>query len=148
MATNGDIATPPVPLWLDNQALPVDHSRLHPVVSAGSGKTIHYYQSATVEDAVRAVTSAGTAFKTYRNATIASRRAILEKFAQIVERDTEKFLKLQLDETSTSKLWAQNNVNTVVSYTREIASCISHMNGTIPQIDKPDTASLRLQQSV
>lgn len=138
MTQNGDIVGC-VPLWLDNKALPIDHSRLHPVIHAQSGQKIHEYQSAIVDDALKAVESAGKAFKTYKNTTILERRAILNKFANIIERDADKFMKLQQDETSTSTIWARNNVNAVVNYSREIAGIISTMTGSIPQIDKPDT---------
>ena len=134
MTTNGNTQAN-VPLWLDNKPLSIDNDRLYPVVQSTTGKTIHHYHSATVEDALKAAVSSGKAFKSWKRATVAKRREVLYNFANIIERDADKFLKLQKDETSAGDLWARNNVNTVAAYTREISSVISNVNGVIPSID-------------
>ena len=138
-----------VPLWKDNKSQPVDLSRTYAVVSSTTGNEVHSYQSASVLDARQACDSAQAAFKSWRNATVVKRREVLNKFADILERDAEKFKRLQSDETAAGPLWTANNITTSVNYVREIAAVISTAGaGTIPQIDKPDTLSFVFKEAI
>ena len=138
MTANGNPVAP-VPLWLEGKPVPIDSSRLYPVISSKSGQKLHEYQSATVEDSLKAAAASGRAFKSFKNTTVAERRAILSKFSDIIARDTEKLVHLQQEETSAGLIWARNNVNSVLAMTREVAGTISTVRGAIPQIDKPQT---------
>ena len=147
MSVNGD-TLPQVPLWRDNKALSIDPSRLHPITCSVTGKTVSQYQSATKEEALAACDSASQAFKSWKNASLAQRRNVLNKFADIIERDAEKFKTLQVEETAAGPLWTARNISSTVNHARETAAVISSMTGTIPHIDKPDTMGFVFKQPV
>ncbi|KAL9057707.1 MAG: hypothetical protein Q9162_002181 [Coniocarpon cinnabarinum] len=149
MTTNGHLAVSNIPLWRDNQPLPIDHARLQPVTSSTTGKNVFQYHSATVDDAEEACHSARAAFKTWKHSTVAQRRQILNKWADILVRDAERFRGLQNVETSAGPLWTQNNIDVTVGYVREIAAEIGlNSAGTIPAIDRPDTTAFVFREPV
>lgn len=137
-----------VPLWLDGAALPIDQNHVFPIVNAASGKTVHYAQGATVDQALAAADSAAKAFKTWKKATVSVRRDLLLKTADIFEARMQQFMKYQIDETSTDETWARMNVTLAVNYLKETAARISSVTGSIPQIDKPDTMGFVFREPV
>ena len=135
-----------VPFYIDGKK--VQSQTTFPVISASSGDTVHHAQSASVEESLSAANAAGRAFKTWKRATIQSRRQLILKVAQIFQRDMDEFIQLQCLETSASKPWATNNVNGTVGYLHEIAAQISGVTGTIPENDKPGAMSFVFKEPV
>nr|POF01146.1 salicylaldehyde dehydrogenase [Quercus suber] len=148
-----------VPIFLDGKPISISsNSRLEPVTSFSSGKTPHYFMSATVDSCHEACESAWTAFSGtvldtaggsgWKRASAVTRRDIILKAADLFEARRQELIDAQILETSCSAVWAQNNIATSVGYMREIASCVSQIHGTIPTINKPDTFAFVFKEPV
>ena len=135
-----------VPFFIDGQ--PIQGRTTFPVVSASSGSIEHYAQSASVEDAVAAAMASGKAFRTWRRASVIVRRQLILKVAQIFQRDSEEFIRLQQLETSAGLAWARNNVSTSVMYLEEIAAQISGVQGVIPENESPGALSFVFKEPI
>lgn len=144
-----------VPLVVASKALPIRSSAIYPVVSAKTGETIHYFQSASQTDCNAACAAAAEAFaqgiggaEPWKRAGVARRRDLLNRVADLfVEREKE-LLAAQIEETSCTMYWAKNNVDTTVNYLREMAACISSIRGVIPPNDKPDTMAFVFKEAI
>lgn len=135
-----------VPLIVASTPLPIDDNRLYPVVSAKSDDTIHYFQSATQKDCLKACEEAWKAFSQgsesegpRKDVGVDRRRNLLNRIADMFVEREEELLNAQMEETSCDMQWAKINVDTTVQYVRETAACVSCIRGTIPPNDKPGT---------
>lgn len=145
-----------VPLIVASKPLPLNTSNIHPVISAIDGREpVHYHQSASEADCKLACDTAWQAFSKgidgadpWKRAGVEKRRTLLNRAADIfVEREKE-LLDAQILETSCPMMWAKNNVDTVVRYLREMAACISQIQGVIPPNDKPNTIAFIYKEPI
>ncbi|KAJ5642872.1 aldehyde dehydrogenase [Penicillium longicatenatum] len=144
-----------VPLVVNGEPLPINESKLYPVVSARTNKTVHYYQSASTSDCSAACDAAWQAFSRgndkngpWKRVGVEERRSLLENVASLIIEREETLVKAQMEETSSGALWARMNVQTTAKYVRELAACVSSIRGTIPPNDKPNTMAFVYQDAV
>ena len=135
-----------IPFFLDGKR--ITSKTTFPVTSAASSKTVHYAQSASVDDGLAACESSGKAFQSWKRASIATRRQLILKVAEIFQRDIDEFIRLQVLETSADATWARTNVMGSVAYLTEIASRISSVQGAIPQNENPNAISFVFKEPV
>ncbi|TKX23506.1 aldehyde dehydrogenase-like protein 6 [Elsinoe australis] len=137
-----------LPIIINNTAQPITPTtNLTPVHNSLTPSPVHHFASATPADCTSAISAAWHAFQVsagpantpWKRATVTTRRTILLKAADLFEARRSTLVSLQKLETSCDDAWAGMNVTLAVNYIREIAACISQIQGTIPPIDKPDT---------
>jgi len=137
-----------VPNVINNEAITLPESQLFPVVQGSTGKTIHYASSATVEVGIRAVETAATAFSTWKRTPVAERRAILLRFADVLESKLEDLTKRVIPETSCDDRWPSFEIIHATKFIREVAASASSVCGSIPPVDVPGTTSLVFKEPV
>ncbi|KAK3117758.1 hypothetical protein LTR53_000568 [Teratosphaeriaceae sp. CCFEE 6253] len=146
-----------VPLFIDGTALPIDTSRVQPVISSASDEPVHYYATADLSACDQACDAAWSAFNGntldtgcsgWKRASANTRRDTIIRAADLFEARREELINAQMAETSCQRGWAMNNVQITVGYLREIASCVSNIRGSIPTIDKPDTFAFVFKEPV
>lgn len=145
---SSDSASYTVPLWIDGEAVPTDSLTTFPVIQSATGSTIHHAASATSKEAVRAVESSKTAFKSWRNANHVTRRELILKVAAYYEQHADTFIQAQMSETSCTEAWGKQNIDLATRYLKEIAAVISSVNGTIPQLEKPGAMGFVFKEPV
>lgn len=114
-----------VPCWIKGKAIPLNSKSLIEVTSSAKGKTVHYAQAASLEDAKAAVDSAAETFKTFSEVPFNKRRELLMKAADILESRVDILAQYQMDETSCPETWARFNVVLAAKAIREIAASIT-----------------------
>lgn len=144
-----------VPLIVAAKPLPIQESRLHPVISAKDNKQVHYFQSASVSDCSTACDAAWEAFahgiegnNPWKRAGVEQRRTLLERVANLLLEREEELIAAQQLETSSGLLWSRHNVRTTAKYVQEIASAVSSIKGMIPPNDKPNTLAFIYKEAV
>ena len=118
--------------------------RRHPV----SGDVVSRASAGGVEDALAAVESASTAFKTWRRSAPSERRRVLLKAADALEARTPRFIEAMAAEVGASALWAGFNVHLAANLFREAASLATQIQGETIPTDKPGTLSMTVRQPV
>ncbi|PYH40469.1 aldehyde dehydrogenase [Aspergillus saccharolyticus JOP 1030-1] len=144
-----------VPLVAAAKQLPFQESQVHPVISAKTNETVHYFQSATTSDCSAACDAAWQAFAhglegntPWKIAGVEQRRTLLERVANLLLEREEEFIRVQQLETSSGLLWSRHNVRTTAKYVQEIASAVSSIKGTIPPNDKPGTMAFVFKEAI
>jgi acyl-CoA reductase-like NAD-dependent aldehyde dehydrogenase len=125
---------PIIPLWIDGSAISTNTgTSLFPVTNAKEGKVLHNAVSATPQSAVLACESASIAFRAWRKTSVAHRRALLLKAADVVERRAQEIISAQISETSCPRQFAGMNIKGGLANMREIAAATTQMRGVLPQ---------------
>lgn len=138
-----------VPLWINGAPTELDQSRLITVHSAAHDKDVFLAQSASISDAQSAVSSAETAFQSWKETSYVDRRELLLRVATVMERRIDEFILFQTQETSCSETWARFNVILACKALREICSCIStSCTGELPPPENKATFALVLKEPV
>ncbi|VUC25006.1 unnamed protein product [Clonostachys rosea] len=97
-----------VPLWINGKNVSVKSEALIEIIKPSEDKTIHYAQSANVDDAKAAITAAAEAFKTWSTTSLDHRRKLLLKAAGVLVQRAEEIGKIQTHETSAPPQFGQN----------------------------------------
>lgn len=146
-----------VPIFIDGAALPIDESRIHPVIGSADDKTLHYYAAA---DRAACDRACEVAWKTFAGATLAvgpngwrrvsaeARRHILLGIAHLYNKRRAELIEAQVAETNCPLSWAEQNVNLSIRYLKEIASRITSLCGEIPPIENEDTFAFVFKEPV
>ncbi|KAK0886936.1 hypothetical protein LTR02_017690 [Friedmanniomyces endolithicus] len=146
-----------VPIFINGSPLPINPFAVQPVTSSITDDAVHYYATADLDACDQACDVAWKAFRGnvldtgrsgWKRASANARRDIIIRAADLFEERKEELIKAQMDETSCQRGWAMINVQLTVGYLREIASCVSHIKGQIPSIDKPDTFAFVFKEPV
>ncbi|KAJ4299113.1 hypothetical protein N0V90_004357 [Kalmusia sp. IMI 367209] len=137
-----------IPLWIDGKALPTDTLATFPVIQSTTSSTVHHAVSASTKEALQAVESASTAFKSWKSANHVTRRELILRVAAYYEQHANSFIETQMLETSCEEGWARTNVDLATRYLKEIAAVISSVNGTIPQLEKPGAMGFVFKEPV
>ncbi|EXJ63279.1 uncharacterized protein A1O5_11600 [Cladophialophora psammophila CBS 110553] len=127
-----------LPLIIDNKAVLPAGSAV--VTNASSNLKTDYikYVSATPEDAVAAVESAQTAFRSWSASLPRTRRTILQKTATLIRENEAELIKLQVEETNCPEAWAAFNINIAALHLEEMAGRITTaLTGDIPVVQTP-----------
>ncbi|KAM0259708.1 hypothetical protein ACHAQJ_003142 [Trichoderma viride] len=146
---NGPNGEQVVPIRINGASEPTDPTRLIPVESNVQGKVVHYAQSATPEIAIKAADASYQAFLKWKTSTYVERRDLLFRTADIIDSWLDRFIELQVAETSCSETWAQVNAVTLARMLREIGSSISHATtGELPPLEAPGSIVLVYKEPV
>lgn len=138
-----------LPIKINGATEPLDINRLIPVVSAAQGKTVHYAQSATPEQATKAAASAYDAYLKWKQTIHTERRNLLLRVADLLDSRIDKFAEIQIEETSAPESWARFNVKLTSSCFREIAANISQEStGEIPPLETPGALCLVYREAI
>ncbi|KAF1972616.1 ALDH-like protein [Bimuria novae-zelandiae CBS 107.79] len=119
-----------------------------PIIQSTSNTTVHIAASASPKEALLAVESAQTAFKSWRSANHVTRRDLILRVAAYYEQHAPAFIEAQMLETSCEDAWAKQKVDLATQYLKEIAAVISSVNGTIPQLEKPGAMGFVFKEPV
>ncbi|RFU31744.1 hypothetical protein B7463_g4612, partial [Scytalidium lignicola] len=138
-----------LPIKINGKPEPLDMNRVFPVVSSAQDKIVHYAQSATPEQAIRASESSYEAFLKWRQTTHTYRRDFILRAADLIESRRDKFVEIQVLETSCPLTWAQFNVQLITGCFREIAANISQATtGELPPLESPGALALVYQEPI
>ncbi|KAI1464104.1 aldehyde dehydrogenase [Daldinia caldariorum] len=112
------------------------------LISPDTGKVLHKCGIATEEDARAAIEAAAAAGQQWRNSSIAERRDIILRAAEIIDRRKEELAKYLLDEVGAERGLADFNLTTIVNMTKDVAGRVSAVEGSIPPCGPGRTALL------
>lgn len=124
-----------VPITINDKHLPVDDARLEPVVNGNTGKTVHYFQSASTSDCTLACNAAWSAFRTWKRAKVSERRSLLTRVMEISERRSAEIVDSIVEETCAAQPMALLNVSHALRSAQEIHAAISEIRGLMPAND-------------
>lgn len=135
-------------LLIDNQWVAAESGatfdRRHPI----NDNVVSRAAAGNVCDAIKAIDSGQTAYKTWRRCAPSERRRLLLKAADILEAKTPQFIEVMAQEVGASALWAGFNVHLAANVFREAASMVTQIQGETIPTDKPDTLSMTVRQPV
>ncbi|KAK4504017.1 hypothetical protein PRZ48_004932 [Zasmidium cellare] len=146
-----------VPTFIDGAALPIDESRIHPVIGSTEDKTLHYYAAA---DRAACDRACDVAWKTFAGETLATgangwrrvsaeaRRDILQAVAHLYSKRRAELVEAQVSETNCPEAWAEQNVTLSIKYLKEIASRVSSIHGEIPPVEKENTFAFVFKEPI
>lgn len=98
--------------------------------------------AAGIDDVELAVAAASKAFLEWSKASPASRRTVLLKAADALEKNAENIVELMVKETGATKTWAGFNCTLAAGMIREAASLTTQISGEIIPANKPGTLSM------
>ncbi|KFZ19753.1 hypothetical protein V501_00523 [Pseudogymnoascus sp. VKM F-4519 (FW-2642)] len=107
-----------------------------------NGSLIHRCSSASVADALSAVTAAQAAFPEWRDLPPAAKRDIFLNTAEIFKSRNEELLKYMIDETGASEFWSDFNITLAADILKDIAGRISSLKGDAPITGNPGTSAI------
>jgi acyl-CoA reductase-like NAD-dependent aldehyde dehydrogenase len=133
-------------LIIDNKEQEATGGRTFERRSPLDGSLISTGAAASVDDAIRAVESAATAFETWSQTGPSERRAILLKAADIMETRGGEFIEAMMAEVGAAQAWAGFNVFLTAQLFREAAGLATQIQGETIPTDKPGTLSMTVRQ--
>lgn len=138
-----------LPLLIDNEPVIPTEAIVETTYSTFTKASYVQYVSATAANAITAVESSQTAFKSWSTSLPRNRRTILQKTANLIRENAEELTKLQVTETNCTELWASNNIEWAALHLEEIAGRItSALTGDIPVIQTSGQTALVYKRPV
>lgn len=131
-----------IPLWIDGKPTAASKSTRFPVFRYEAEKIVHWAESADVEAAERACSSAWRAFEAWKTESAVSRRRLLQRYAELLRQHEDELVAAQRIETSVSEMWAKKNVHLAADLIEETAACITRLAGEIPPTQTPGSMAL------
>ena len=104
--------------------------------------------AATVEDAVQAADAAAAAFPAWSATGPNSRRALLDKAADVLQARVADFTSAMMEETGATAAWAGFNVHLASQMLREAGAMTTQIKGEIIPSDKPGLLAMAMRQPV
>ena len=104
--------------------------------------------AATVEDAVQAADAAAAAFPAWSATGPNSRRALLDKAADLLQARVADFTSAMMEETGATAAWAGFNVHLASQMLREAGAMTTQIKGEIIPSDKPGLLAMAMRQPV
>jgi len=129
----------------------INGKEVHPekkfnVVSPATGKVVHECGSAG-EDHVRlAIDTAAEAFKAWRKAIPRTRRDILLRAAEVMQRRQQELAGYMMAETGASPNWAEFNVTAARELVLDVAGRLADMDGSLPATADAATGAMVLRE--
>ncbi|RBY95426.1 salicylaldehyde dehydrogenase [Blastococcus sp. TF02-8] len=111
-----------------------------------SGEIVTRSQAAGVEDAVRAVEAAASAFEAWAATTPSTRRMLLLKAADLLEASTERFVERMAAECGATAGWGHFNAHLAAGILREAAGLTTSVGGQVIPSDVPGSLSMGIRQ--
>jgi acyl-CoA reductase-like NAD-dependent aldehyde dehydrogenase len=119
-------------------------TRLNPI----SGEVASIAAAASVADAVAAADAAARAFPAWSASGPGERRAKLQRAADLLEAQAERFTAIAMAETGSTTGWAQFNVHKAASMLREAAAMTTQICGEVIPSDVPGSLAMAIRQPV
>jgi acyl-CoA reductase-like NAD-dependent aldehyde dehydrogenase len=116
--------------------------------SPGSDAVVTRGAAAGVDDALRAVDSASSAFAEWKKSGPSQRRQLLLKAADEIEARADDFVQAMALEVGANELWSRFNVMLAANLFREAAGLATQLQGETIPTDKPGTLSMTIRQPV
>jgi acyl-CoA reductase-like NAD-dependent aldehyde dehydrogenase len=135
-----DATTTTYPLLISNK--PHTTTSSFPVHSPATGKLLHHFSSASIEDATLAVNTAQKAFPAWRALPPQKKRDIFLRTAEIMASRKDALIKICADETGAAPGWAEFNINLALEILKDVAGRISSIVGTIPSTAQEGVSAL------
>lgn len=129
-----------VPAYINGAELPL--SSTFDVNSPSTNTLVHRSASATVADALSAVTAAQAALPAWRDLPPAAKRDIFLKTAEIFKSRTEELTKYMVEETGADAGWAGFNINLATDLLVDVAGRVSSIKGDFPTTSDPGTSAI------
>ncbi|KAI1292727.1 Aldehyde/histidinol dehydrogenase [Xylaria venustula] len=112
------------------------------VKSPATGDVLHLCGVATVSDADAAVHAAAAAATTWRDTPTGTRRDILLRAADLMDKKRSELGKYLIDEIGQPSRWAEFNINTAIDLIKDAAGRIGTLEGSVPRPSDPKTAAM------
>ncbi|KAI0446364.1 aldehyde dehydrogenase domain-containing protein [Xylaria telfairii] len=116
------------------------------VVNPSNSITCHNSIAATPNDARAAVDAAAKALAGWRQSTPSTRRDILLRAAEIMNRDREELAEYMKIETGSSNEWTQFNLNNAIDLLKDVAGRISSIEGSAPTLSNPNMRAMIVKE--
>jgi acyl-CoA reductase-like NAD-dependent aldehyde dehydrogenase len=136
------------PLTIDNKTREAHHGRTFERRNPLTGDLVTEGAAASVEDAIDAVESAAVAYASWSTTGPSTRRDVMLKAADIMERRTPEFIETMMSEVGAAGLWAGFNAFLTSQLFREAAGLATQIQGETLPTDKPGTLSMTVRQPV
>lgn len=140
--TSGDVHT--VPFLIGGKE--VHPQKSFDVVSPATGKVVHRCGAASEVEVKAAIDAASTAFKTWKNTVLKSRRDILFKAAAVIERRKEELAGYMVAETGCSQHWADFNLKVAQDLIVDVAGRLATLEGSFPATENEGVGALVLRE--
>lgn len=139
---------PVIAPFINGESLPINEARLKPVFSNATGQEIHSYHNADISTCDQACDAAWLAYKTWKNASVATRRQLLSKLCNVIEeRKLEIVAAIKL-ETSSQDAMAFHNIGLSLEIVQSFSAAISEIRGLIPPHDEAGKTSFVFKESI
>ncbi|KAI0434977.1 Aldehyde/histidinol dehydrogenase [Xylaria sp. FL1042] len=112
------------------------------VRSPSTGDVVHLCGVATVADADAAVHAAAAAATTWRDTPTGSRRDILLKAADLMDKKRSELGQHLVDEIGQPQGWADFNLNVTIDMIKDAAGRVGTLGGFVPKPSDPNTGAM------
>lgn len=119
-----------IPLWLDGEQITPESS--FDITSPRTGEHLYKCAAASVDDAIKAVNSAQTAFETWSKTKPAQRRDIFLRAADIMLKRKDEFFQITHYETGEAEGMFGFEYNLAIEACKTVAGLLPAIQGTIP----------------
>ncbi|RWZ50823.1 aldehyde dehydrogenase [Labedella phragmitis] len=134
-------------LIIDNEGRSAREGKTFERRNPVTGEVVTEGAAASVEDALDAVESAATAFRSWSTTGPTQRRAVMLKAADLIEERAGDFIQTMMSEVGAAQLWAGFNVFLTAQLFREAAGLATQIQGETIPTDKPGTLSMTVRQA-
>ncbi|KAI8954910.1 Aldehyde/histidinol dehydrogenase [Xylaria longipes] len=112
------------------------------VKSPVTGEVVHLCGVATESDANAAVEAAAAAATSWRDSTTSSRRDVLLKAAETMDRRRSELAQYLADEIGQPLGWAEFNLNVAIDLIKDAAGRVGTLGGFVPRTADPNTGAM------
>ena len=135
-------------LLLDNQTVAAQGGATFDRLNPMTGNLATRAAAARKPDVDLAIESCAKAFPAWSQTAPSTRRAILNRAADVLEARTEEFIAAGMNETGGTRAWLGFNVKLAAGILRDAAAMITQIKGEILPSDKPGTFSMAQRRPV
>jgi benzaldehyde dehydrogenase (NAD) len=135
-------------LLIGAQKIPASGGKTFDRLNPMSGECVTRAAAASVEDATLAADAAAIAFPNWAELGPGTRRALLNKAADVIQSRGEEFTSAMMEETGATAAWAAFNVALASGIVREAAAMTTQITGEVIPSDKPGLLALSIRQPV
>ena len=120
-----------VPIWIEGKTIASHPEKFFAVTNGSSSKLLHNAANADLETVTAATESSWKAFQSWKRTPFAARRDLLNKFADVLERDADKLIQCMVDEISCPPFFAKLTYDKAIAKARETAALLLSVFGTV-----------------
>lgn len=138
-----------LPLWINGEDQSVHSGKHIEVIQAVENKVVHHAQSASIEDAKKAISAATSAFPIWSRTPLTKRRQILLKAADLLTLRAQELGEMQALETSAPAHFGQRFSMGGAATVQEIAAQITTaFEGVLPYSENDGTHLMVTRQAI